>query len=118
MVQVDQAKLKCSHCDGDGWIWPNLGVNCPAGSVISVAAAQSYFRNCYGADYYIPCHVCNFDEHKPHPQQAKIDAAKAIQRQSVISGFRAIRAVIEFDGTNIVDRWSETRRKYRFRKDK
>lgn len=117
MVQAD--KVTCAHCDGGGWMWPNLGVNCPAGSAVSVAGAQAFHRACYGADYYIPCPVCNFDEHKPHPQQDKIDAAKEIQRQSTVSGLgRAIQAVIEFDGSNIVDRWSKDRRKYRFRKNK
>ena len=93
-------------------MWPNLGVNCAAGSVVGVAGAQAHFRAMYGADYYIPCQVCNVDEHKPHPQQDKIDMAREIHKRAASSRLAAggFPIVVEFDGSCIVNRWNRSER--------
>lgn len=88
-------------------MWPNLGVNCAAGSAIGVAEAQIHFRAMYGADYYIPCQVCNVDEHKPHPQQDKIDMAREIHKRAANS---SVPIIVEFDGSCLVNRWNRSER--------
>jgi len=67
----------CSTCDGGGWMWPNLGVNVPAGAVWAVSSAQAMAIQ-HGHNYFVRCQACNSDGHKPHPDQAKIDTAKEI----------------------------------------
>lgn len=106
---------KCSRCDGGGWMWPNLGVNCPAGAAWAIAGSQGRMQQMYGASFYIQCDVCNLDGHKPHPEQDKIDAAKEIDLQASKSDFRH---ALLFDGTSLVDTWSATPKKYAYRKSK
>jgi hypothetical protein len=88
-------------------MWPNLGVNCPVGAVHSICASQSHMQLMYGASYYIPCEVCNSDQHKPHPDQAKIDKIRAtfsgVDKAS--SGGDWSHALL-FDGMNLVDTWN------------
>jgi hypothetical protein len=102
---------RCSTCDGGGWMWPNLGVNMPAG------AAWSIGRNPFtGADYYIQCETCNADCHKPHPDQARIDAAKQIHLNASASPWKH---ALLFDGSSLVDTWDANQRsprKYRIRR--
>lgn len=107
---------RCTRCDGSGWMWPNLGVNCPAGAAWSIATNQAMMRQMSGASYYIRCEVCNHDGHKTHPDQDKIDAAKEIDRRSSQSTYHH---ALMFDGTNLVDTWDsnlQNPRKYRFRR--
>ena len=105
---------RCTKCDGGGWMWPNLGVNCPAGASWAIATNQAMVRQMSGASYYIRCEVCNHEGQKPHPEQDKIDAAKEIDRQASRATFQH---ALMFDGTSLVDTWDSNvnnPRKYRF----
>lgn len=108
--------MRCFTCDGGGWMWPNLGINCPAGSAVALATGQAMMRQLYGASYYICCEVCNHDGRKPHPEQDKIDAVHEIDR---LARQATYRHALMFDGTNLVDTWDSSLgnpRKYQFRK--
>lgn len=83
-------------------MWPNLGINLPAGAAVSVAAAQANAAM-FGARYYIRCETCNCDGHKPHPDQDKIDSAAELDR---MARQQTWKHTVTFDGTSIVDRWN------------
>lgn len=49
----------CPDCNGSGWQWPNLGVNCPAGMAVALSSANG--------PWWIRCEACNKDGAKPMP---------------------------------------------------
>ena len=107
--------VQCPTCDGGGWMWPNLGVNVPAGASRSVSLSQAMAIR-QGYNYYVKCQTCNSDGHKPHPDQAKIDMAKEIDEAGQRSPWKH---TLVFDGSSLVDTWGGSSqrnpRKYRLR---
>lgn len=55
----------CRTCCDRGWVWPNLGVNCPAGIAVALSACQTESMRTMGVGYMLPCDKCNADGSKP-----------------------------------------------------
>lgn len=96
-------------------MWPNLGVNMPAGAAWSMSSNR-LMASPHGRNYYTACLVCSASGNKPHPDQDKIDIAKEIGESCRLSPWTH---AVMFDGSSLVDTWDANQlhpRKYQVRR--